>query len=79
MNTSEFLVKFNSLDDAAKEVVIRMVDLLAPRNRKKDKKEPKIRWTDKRLDPETEEVILKTLEKIKSVDYTDFLTLEQIE
>ncbi|MBL8677304.1 MAG: hypothetical protein JNJ47_07825 [Alphaproteobacteria bacterium] len=79
MSTADFLVKFNALDDDAKEAVIRIIDLLSPGKGKNSKKESKIRWTDKRLDTQTEAHILKTLEKIDSGDYTEFLTLEQIE
>ncbi|MBL8677305.1 MAG: hypothetical protein JNJ47_07830 [Alphaproteobacteria bacterium] len=84
MSTADFLVKFNALDDDAREVIIKMVDLLYPVSRKTGKKNGKKVEEEEGLDfwkfdERTIKSALDASEKIKRGDYSSFLTQEQIE
>jgi hypothetical protein len=84
MSTADFFVKFNALDDAAKEVVIRMVDLLYPISQKTGKKNGKKVKDEEGLDfhkfdERTQKAVLDAEKKIRKGDYSSFITQEQIE
>ena len=74
-SSTDFLSKFNSLDDKAKEVIMNMIDLLIPSKRIKS---PKIRWTDRRLDRNTEEIIEKAIVNHKKGDFSAYKPISEI-
>lgn len=71
MDTTDFFVKFNALDDAAKEVVVKMVELLSPGSRKGSKKNGK-------KDKQDQQAIDAKLEKSAELMANEYATDKEL-